>query len=102
MALNEAHDEIVVETLPAQIDITEFAVSLPSSIVQGLDEPKISDEIGGLLHGEGLVGTIIYTPNKSANIWLGWGATTPTSSGGNSSTSPPRSEEHVRAVGRGE
>ena len=92
MASNEAHDEIVVEPLPAQIDITEFSVSLPSSIVQGLDEPKISDEIGVLLHGEGLVGTIIYTPNKSANIWMGWGSTTPTSSG----SATPTAEHYTR------
>lgn len=51
------------------LDVSEFAVAIPASISQGLDEPQIQESVGNI---GGIVGTIIYA-EKSATIWLGWG-----------------------------
>ena len=61
-------DDVV--PMDPRMEISSFAVELPSTILQGLDEPDISNSIR--LGDKGMVGTIVYL-KKSVMIWFGWG-----------------------------
>ena len=64
-----AVENVDVVPMKSCLDVSEFAVGIPDSITQGLDEPQIHESLGNI---GGIVGTIIYA-EKSATIWLGWG-----------------------------
>lgn len=59
-----------VEEVSPRIQVLHFAVKLPPTALQGLDEPtpRVPVHVGDM----GVVGTITLL-NKSAMIWFGWG-----------------------------
>lgn len=68
---------VVVEECPSRIEVLEFAVGLPPSILKGWEEEsKKMPTIG--FDDKGIVGTITILKN-AAMIWLGWGQLVPDS-----------------------
>lgn len=67
-----------VKELDSRIDVINFAVDIPPSALQGLDEP--SPEMPSPSDNVGVVGTITLL-NKSALVWFGWGRLMPITTG---------------------
>jgi hypothetical protein len=70
-----------VKELEPRIQVIHFAVELPPSALQGMDEP--APQMPTPADNVGVVGTITLL-NKSAMVWFGWGRLLP-SAGGDSS-----------------
>jgi hypothetical protein len=68
--------DVVPHQIPG-IEIVSFAVKIPNTIVQGLEEERsvIAQELES---DRGIVGTITIF-KKSAMVWCGWGQLTRTS-----------------------
>jgi hypothetical protein len=73
--------------------VIPFAISLPTSTLQGLDEPTPKVDSVALLGDKGIVGSIVFMGTKSAMIWVGWGQLE-LSSGGAANTIPTRKNEN--------
>ena len=55
-----------------QLAVIPFAVALPTSTLQQLDEPSPKGNVLSLMGNNGIVGSIILLKN-SAMVWVGWG-----------------------------
>lgn len=63
-----------VKELEPRIQVIHFAVELPPSALQGMDEP--APQMPTPADNVGVVGTITLL-NKSAMVWFGWGRLLP-------------------------
>jgi hypothetical protein len=61
-----------VQVVPSRISVIPFAVSLPISTLQGLDEPAPKGNPVALVGDNGVVGTILLL-NNAVQVWVGWG-----------------------------
>jgi len=73
-ATNDNTTQVTVEEQSPRIKVINFAVELPPSALQGMDEP--APQMPTPADNVGVVGTITLL-NKSAMIWFGWGQVTP-------------------------
>jgi hypothetical protein len=70
---NATNAVAVVELDQPRIQIQQFAVALPTSTLQGLEEPTPKGAaVNSLIGDNGVVGSIIYLQN-SVTVWVGWG-----------------------------
>jgi hypothetical protein len=84
----ESNDNVTVMNDP-QIPVISFAVALPSSALQNVDDPASKNNLVG---NNGIVGTIIVLQN-SVMVWVGWGEL-------DMNPSDDASEEHEFGSGR--
>ena len=71
--MSEGSSSSTVEVLSQpNIAVIPFAVALPTSLLQGLDEPTPKGSPLALMGENGIVGTVILL-NKSVQVWVGWG-----------------------------
>ena len=61
-----------VQVVPSRISVIPFAVSLPTSTLQGFDEPAPKGDPVALVGDNGVVGTILLL-NNAVQVWVGWG-----------------------------
>jgi hypothetical protein len=64
--------DAVQEMKESQIPALSFAVALPTSTLQSIDDPTPKGDSISLMGDNGIVGSIILLRN-SAMIWVGWG-----------------------------
>lgn len=80
--------------------VIPFAISLPTSTLQGLDDPPPKGDPVGLMGDKGIVGSIVIMGKKSAMIWVGWGQLE-LSSGGASNSVAAHHENGSSGFGKG-
>lgn len=71
------------------MEVVEFAVPLPPSILRGWDEPTNMNPAltaVAMQDQKGIVGTITLMGKKSAMIWFGWGIVIQKQAAGNAET----------------
>jgi hypothetical protein len=66
------HSNDDVQVVPSRISVIPFAVSLPTSTLQGFDEPAPKGDPVALVGDNGVVGTILLL-NNAVQVWVGWG-----------------------------
>jgi hypothetical protein len=77
-----------------------FAISLPTSTLQGWDDPTPKGDSVALLGDRGIVGSVVIVGAKSAMIWVGWGQLE-LSPGGASNVVAASSENDTYGFGKG-